>query len=238
MNTCWVCGAFADSKEHKIKKSDLKLLYPLINQKSPVYQRTNGGKIRSLGSYNSNGFKFYNSICQKCNNSLTQRSDRAWDIFSAYIKNNWSMVLDEGFIDVIKIYGLQNLKNLILLQLYFAKLMGCKIKESKLKFDSCLQDLSKSIRDETENSNLYLSFRPSQNKYSDSYSATSDIEVRRIKDRISYVHFFITLGSFSVDILYSSDTTDINLNGGKTPSVLIQEGKIHLTTGSYDQQYS
>jgi len=238
MTTCWICGAIADSKEHKIKKSELKLLYPLINQKSPVYQRTNGGKVRRLGGYNSDGFKFDKSICQNCNNSLTQRSDKSWDIFSTYVKNNWEMIHNKDFIDLKEIFGLQILDNLILVQLYYAKLMGCKIKESKLNYGSCLQDLSKSIMDETENSNLYLSFRPSQNKYSDSYSATSDIEIGRIKDNISYVHLFITFGSFSVDIIYSKNSSDINLNGGKTPTVITQESEIYLTTALYDQKYS
>lgn len=235
MTICWICGAIADSKEHKIKKSDLKLLYKSISQKSPVYQRVNGEKRKYLGGYNSAGFKFGDLICQNCNNNLSQPYDHAWSQLSAFIKNNWASIYDSNQIVLSQVFNSDLLNNVVLIQLYYAKILGCKIKESNLDYD--LQDISESIKNSKENKNIYLSFRSSKNNYSNSYSATSDLEVYKIKDSILYIHFFITLGVFSVDIIYSHDTSNIELNGGKRPSEIYKNGIINLTTVQYAQKY-
>ncbi|UWQ17331.1 hypothetical protein [Jannaschia sp. M317] len=118
---CWICGSSGPlSGEHKIKKSDLKrsgFSHGLWGDGKRKY------KIQGL---NSKYLKFPNSICQKCNNSDTQASDKAYDALQTVLPE----MLMQLFVEDKKIYdslawipidlsGAQEVAK------YFAKHLGC-----------------------------------------------------------------------------------------------------------------
>lgn len=228
---CWICNGNANSREHRIKKSILKNIYKDVSQKQPIFHRRDCERKRPIGSFNSKAFKFEPFICNDCNNRLTQKADRAWEKLSHFILQNWGIIKSTNVIDLVDVFGENFKENFLQVQLYFAKFLGCKIVESGR--DSHLTSLSYSILNETENGNLYISFRPCQNTFSENYSATSDIDAYRIESREIYMHMFCTFGCFSVDIIYSESVEGIELNGAQLPSEIHSE--IELARVDYPQ---
>jgi hypothetical protein len=122
-NQCWICGRIADSREHRIKQSDLKIVYPSVSQSSPISHRRNGNIEKTIGSIKSNHFKYQKSICSKCNNSLTQNHDHAWLELSCHLHDQWSLISETKTIYLIHVFPENEiLNNLIYVQLFFLKL--------------------------------------------------------------------------------------------------------------------
>ncbi len=233
---CWICKSNeANSGEHKIKKSDLKLLYPNITQKSPIYQSLNGVKKRPIGSTNSQDFKFEKVICEDCNNSKTQKFDQSWDILSKYLNTNWSEILKNKGFNPDSVFNNKSKENLVFVQLFFLKLMGCKIKQSGKS--TALQSFSDSLNTSKEHKNVYISFRDSANRYKGNHSANSDIQLFRTPDKkVKYMHWFYVVGKVTVDLIYSPDISGLDLNGALLPNQM--DGFIKLSKLNYDQTYS
>jgi len=100
---CWICGNIADSGEHRIKNSDLKLLFGSnIGKKGLLLFKEN--KVITLQSTNS---KFIKSkiLCKSCNGNKTQPFDKAYEIFIKYIDINVKEIVHKRFIDFGKVYG-------------------------------------------------------------------------------------------------------------------------------------
>lgn len=213
---CWICLDEANSGEHRIKKTDLKFLYPEASQQNPIFHRRNGDPKKNIGSVNSKNLKFKNLICKKCNNEITQEYDIAWEKLSHYLHQNWITIKNNGEINLSFVFPFDFKKNMILVQLFFVKMFGCKIKESYAPID--LGIFSKSIVDKKEHPYLYISFRDSDSQYSRSYSAISDIEICKDGKHIIYAHLYYTIGNMTVDMIYCKEQSSIDLNGGLKPS--------------------
>ncbi len=230
---CWICGNEANSGEHHIKKSDLKLLYPSASQKSPIYSRRNGVLKNKIGSIKSKSFMFDSLICKECNNAKTQDYDRAWETLSNYLHENWMKVKEKGFINLYDIFGNDYMNSMILVQLFFTKIFGCKISESSAPI--LLNSFSESILNKQEHPNLYISIRDSEITAKGNYSAVSDIEIYTKNEKIIYAHLFYTVGNVTVDILYCLDMNILDLNGAKVPSSM--KNILNLSSLNYDQEY-
>src|SRR5690348_3296635 len=82
---CWICGGpDATTREHKIKRSDLKQVFGDFDQADPHYWMSVKG-IKSVGSLNANILKMGIRICEECNSARTQPHDRAWETLSAWL---------------------------------------------------------------------------------------------------------------------------------------------------------
>ncbi len=229
---CWICQInIADSGEHIIKKTDLKHVYGNASQKSPVYTRKDGKKTKPIGSINSNLFKYERVICEKCNNNITQNHDNSWEVLSDFLHNNWDDIkINNGF-KLNKIFPSDPEEHMIFVQLFFIKLLGCKIAESGNDF--CLKSFSAAINSGNEHPDVYISFRDSQKN---DYTASADIDA--FKDgngNFVYLHWFYTIGSFSVDVIYTKNISNINLNGAKKPSDM--NDFVSLSKLNYNQDY-
>ncbi len=225
---CWICENNATTGEHQIKKSDLKLLYPNTTQQSPVYHRSNGERQKPIGSIKSSHFTFNALLCSNCNNTVTQDYDKAWEKLSSHLHKNWKSILKNNEIDLLAIFP-NNINDYILLvQLYFVKLFGCKIEESKAPID--LTMFSKSILTKTEHPHLYISFRDSCLNTQSNYSALSNLELMKIGNHIVYAHLFYVIGNVTVDMIYSTNTNDVDLNGAQKPSEISNIFKLSKCT--------
>lgn len=220
MNKCWICNELADSGEHKIKKSDLKnCMSDSVSQKNPIYHRRNGNIKRPIGSLNSNAFKYNKSICANCNGTLTQPYDYSWSQLSNYISNK--KLNSNSEVDLNLVFHSNVGKNLVNIQLFFAKQFGCKVIESRLWVEFDLTETAEVIKNGNSHPNIYLKVRQSNNGKTDRYCAVSDIEILRTKEGdIRYVHFFYTIGKYTVDVLYSENTENLVLDGYIQPNNL------------------
>ena len=231
-NKCWICqNNVANSREHIIKKTDLEQIYGKLNQSDPVYAQKDGKKIRSIGSTKSDLFKYKKLICEDCNNNKTQQYDKSWATLSKFLYIHKDRIKKDGGINLNEVFSCNIKQKMIDVQLFFIKLFGCKIVESGEIF--YLEDLAEAIMSGDEHPNVYISFRDS---HKTNYTASSNIECSRDdEDNIDYLHWFYTIGSFSVDVIYSKDISDIDLNGAKKPSEM--STFIALSELTYNQNY-
>ena len=234
VSKCWICGANANSGEHKIKKSDLKQQYSQINPKKPIFHRVNGVEKRPIGSFKAEAFKYQKSTCATCNGALTQPYDYAWERLSNFLYTNAKKYQHNNVVDLKDVYEIDLYENIKGVQLFFAKQFGCKIIESEFDFD--LSEIRNAVCKNLEIPLLYLKLRRSDNGKSVTYNAVSDIEVCKLASgELKYIHFFYTIGTFSVDILYCADSKGVNLKGYFVPSGVGKQ--LNLGQANYIQGY-
>ena len=233
MPDCWICGAQADSGEHRIKKTDLqRVVSGTVNQQSPIYHRANGIKKRPIGSLKAEALKFDKSICANCNGSLTQPYDYSWDVLADYLSKNKIEVGQK--LDLSRVFSENIEGNILNVYLFFCKIFGCVVVDSS--FDLDLSKLAESLTTKKVCPDLYIKIRRSNNGKSGSYCALSDLEVCTLKDRsVKYSHIFYTVGEYSVDVLYSQDITDLDLTDYFKPNSSIS--KLTVGKAEYIQEY-
>lgn len=124
---CWWCQGPADSREHKIKRTDLRWIqgddpYVFWGSNDPRLVRINGPGAKPV--------KFSNVLCRKCNSERSQPFDRAYDCYRDYVHENVDDLRYRTYIDAAEIYGSSwgdGLKNL---ERYFVKHLGCRIRDA------------------------------------------------------------------------------------------------------------
>lgn len=231
---CWICGDVATTGEHRIKHSDLKQLYPEINQKFPLYHRRDGINQRPIGSLKSNHLKFDALLCAKCNNEITQKFDLAWEKLSSCLQKNWDTICVKGQINLYEVFPENTIHHMTYVQLFFVKIFGCYIKESGANV--CLESFSKVLLSKLEHPSLYFSFRESHIATRGNYSSISDLEIFHEDNNpknIYYAHMFYTLDRITVDLIYCPDSSIINLNGAVKPSQIL-DNTLQLSKLTYE----
>ncbi len=126
--SCWICGAEADSAEHRIKKADLVRAYgkgPYKGPSAPVHVR--GSTITPIQGPRAKKVKYSPSLCAPCNSTRTQPYDRAYDQFMSWVLANEETVLRERFIDFAEVYGAKFERPQCDLFKYFVKSLGCRL---------------------------------------------------------------------------------------------------------------
>lgn len=153
---CWICGAQADSREHVVKASDLKLQFGNFSQRKPLFQHGGARKNVRVGSLKSNKLKFSASLCARCNNERTQPFDRAWEKLSSRLQNARRQSPPAQRVRVKSIFPGASEKSMLYVHLYFVKLFGCRIVESGIPID--IQPFSQAILTGKPHPYLYLEF--------------------------------------------------------------------------------
>lgn len=75
------------------------------------------------------------SVCGHCNSGVTQVYDEAWRRLSSYLHANWREITARGSFDLSKVFGAETAKQAIRVQLYFVKVLGCKLLEDAIRVD-------------------------------------------------------------------------------------------------------
>jgi hypothetical protein len=124
---CWICGsAEILTREHKFKASDLRrhfgahtMLVGVSGVEAPM-RIAQGVKSRNL--------KFKNTICERCNSSVTQESDHAYDRFIQLLEHYGS---DREAFQCAFNHPEFQIEGPLYTPLfrYFAKLIGCQLAE-------------------------------------------------------------------------------------------------------------
>jgi hypothetical protein len=158
---CWICKNSANSREHRIKKSDLVSLYGKGPYNEPLLLiKGNANKIQIQGPDQIH-LKYPINICDKCNNEFSQPFDKAYEKFTDYVLNNEEKILSRRFIDFEDIYGLTFEVGQRDLFKYFVKSLGCRIVELGHKVPSDLRYLLYKKKFITR---LYINFAINEDK--------------------------------------------------------------------------
>lgn len=123
---CWWCGNIADSKEHKIKKTDFVKIYgrgPYDNDSKILHRGENFFEIKDP---KSNVIKFDQCLCTNCNNLRSKDIDAAYSTFIDYVLSNPDLLFETKEIDLKKIFGSAWEKQRDNVLRYYVKHIGCQ----------------------------------------------------------------------------------------------------------------
>ena len=206
--TCWICGAPADSREHKIKKSDLKsMVGAKLTQADPIYLHTALRKNRRIGSLNANALKYAPSLCQYCNNTRTQRHDYAWACLSEALRSRQPPMTAGQFIRANSIFPYDTRRAMRDVHLYIVKLFGCMITEGGVK-EIDIGTFANAILNDRIHRDVYAAFGPApRGEVEDKVVASgSDLEMDVRQDgRCAYAVWIHHVGSLWVRVMYALD---------------------------------
>lgn len=199
---CWICGDDAGAGEHLVKASDLRKYFGPVSQKIPLFFHTSQLRNVRLGSTNAARLKSKALICNRCNSSLTQPYDRAWDRFSDFIQRRFLPSPNLGYVDLGSIFPRHSKRAAIHLQLYFVKLFGCRIIEENIPIDT--RPFAKSLLDASPLETVNLGFALLAGEAGKKVAGVTHIECLVVNGSAVYATWLYSIGDFSVFIAYST----------------------------------
>lgn len=126
--TCWWCGAPADSREHKFKRSDLVREHGAAPHKGDAaLSRVNGEGSLYMRSSKNDALKFEPNLCQRCNDTRSQPFDNAYDQFISWVLANEAIVLDARVVDLEAVFGSKWRAAGLNVLRYFVKHIACRL---------------------------------------------------------------------------------------------------------------
>jgi hypothetical protein len=131
IGTCWWCGAKADSREHKFRRTDLQRGFgvaPYYDGRTLVRQGYEGRQSEMTGP-KSNALKFRPMICRKCNNERSQQFDRAYDQFMDYVFAHEQEIMRAESLDLRDVFGGSWQPDTLNLVRYIVKHICCRLAE-------------------------------------------------------------------------------------------------------------
>lgn len=136
---CWWCGNPADSREHKYKKTDAKLMFgagPWRGENAVV--RGSGSRLRNVQGPDSNELKFTKVLCATCNSARSKSADNAYDVFATYVMANTTDILESGQFSWSSIFEGDWRIGRDHVTAYWLKHIGCCLAENGVKVDSSI----------------------------------------------------------------------------------------------------
>jgi hypothetical protein len=181
---CWICGERpVDSAEHKVKASDIRSVAPSLSQRTPAFVQINSEPTNQpICSAKAHALKFPRSVCGHCNSAGTQLYDEAWRRLSSYLHANWREITDRGSFDLSKVFGAEAASQAIRVQLYFVKLLGCKLLADGILVD--LGSFAKALMAGTSHPEVTLLVASSLVPSGQLLSYESDVSVLRNGDEV------------------------------------------------------
>lgn len=142
-NKCWICDKPATTAEHKIKRSDLKLMSQGISFKKGdrLIKTLNNGKKSVIQGLNSKEVRYEKNLCGYCNNTRSEPWDKAYEMLINFVYKNHSTISRDRKINLKLVYGTNVKKGQVDLFKYFAKAFGCAINEINDKVPSIIFDV-------------------------------------------------------------------------------------------------
>lgn len=129
---CWWCGSSDLTGEHKMKKTELELLYgkvyPRGNSINHIKYK-NESKGMNIQSSNSDRVKFEKNLCKNCNGSKSQDFDIAYQkLIEFYYKNRVQIKLSR-IINLEEVFGTNWDLEYLNVKRYIGKHIGCRMSE-------------------------------------------------------------------------------------------------------------
>lgn len=130
-NICWMCGAKANSSEHRLKKADIVRAYgrgPYIGPDRPLHVRA--GILTEIQGPKSRTIKYEAILCEACNTTKSQPYDKAYDKLIEYVLFNEAEIISKCLINFADVYGADFATLQLHLYKYLAKSFGCRLLEA------------------------------------------------------------------------------------------------------------
>jgi hypothetical protein len=207
---CWICGHEFQSdgkdkaREHITKRADLRALFPQPTQANPIYLHDGKKRNRRIGSFDNNLLKWRTALCNKCNSSLTQPFDRAWDQLLEGVRNRRPSIRPVSIVHTNKIFKYQTHLNMLYLHLYFIKAFGCYIVDANANIH--IGTFSKSILERKAHPNVYLRFMYDSMSNSTTTAGLSKLECLYYPNgTCAFATWLYSVGSLSINIMFAAD---------------------------------
>lgn len=154
---CWICNKNkANSREHIIKRSDIKRAYgngSYSGDLAPVHIKNS--VISNIQGSNSKVLKYNKNLCSTCNADYSQPFDLAYEKFTEYVFENESLILHKRFIDFFVVYSIEPEACQRNLYKYLAKSFGCRLVDANI---DAPKDIQKLLGKDSFNTKLRISF--------------------------------------------------------------------------------
>ena len=197
---CWICGANADTGEHRVKASDLRAIFRSVSQNRPLFLHTEQKRNQLVKGIKAGILKSRARLCATCNNQRTQPHDRAWERLSCYLRSRGRPLRVGDRIHLHKVFPGSVRKSMLSVHLYFVKRLGCEIAEHNVPIN--LGSFSGAILQEGPHPNVYLAICPQIEKNARG-AGGSDITAVKVGERIVYAVWFYILDKFTVRVIYA-----------------------------------
>jgi hypothetical protein len=92
---CWWCGAPADSREHKFKRTDLARMMEAPSDYL-MWGGTHAERMSKITGTRSGAVKFPAHLCTACNNERSQPFDGAYDQLADFVWNNTDRLVESA----------------------------------------------------------------------------------------------------------------------------------------------
>jgi hypothetical protein len=138
IENCWWCGAPADSREHKLKKTDLHREFGRPFRETPLRLREE--RVEVVQGPGSDLVKFTANLCARCNNTRSQAFDHAYDRFVAYVAANERHVVSSRRIDLRAAFGADWRVAAEDILRYLVKHVGCRLAQNEIEVPVALLD--------------------------------------------------------------------------------------------------
>lgn len=123
---CWWCGEVADSREHRVKASQLRKMFSTADHL--MLSGKDGERPTRLNGVKAKPMLFPKVLCAKCNNSRSQPFDEAYDMFVQKIWDDPEYFRDRSEFDMVDIFP-DDPDGEAKLARYYLKNIGCRIAE-------------------------------------------------------------------------------------------------------------
>lgn len=201
--TCWICGEPARTGEHMIKKTDLTEIFGKPKPGKPLFLHKATKTNHIVQGLNADALKLACRLCAKCNNERSQPYDRAWEVFSRFVRNRMPPVVPGAFVRADRIYSVYSNRELRNLQLYFVKLFGCLIHENKIPID--LGPFAKALLEGKFHRDVFIKLGcvPREDRIVGvaGLAAAKD----NLTGKVSCAQWFYELDRFAVNVIYAAD---------------------------------
>jgi hypothetical protein len=198
---CWICGQPADSGEHRIKASDLRLVFGHVSQKEPLFLHNAMQRNRPIKGIKSDVLKYDARICRVCNNQRTQPYDKAWQQLSEYLSTRPRPIRAGELVKLHKAFPGAVGERMLDVHLFFAKLFGCVIVEHKVPVD--VQSFSHAILERQPHLYLFIAFAPRVGPPGKAMVGLSNLETAQLASQVTYGVWIYYLEQFSVYVIYA-----------------------------------
>lgn len=131
LKNCWWCGAPADSREHKLKKTDLHREFGRPFRETPLRLREK--RVEAVQGPGSDLVKFTTNLCARCNNTRSQAFDYAYDRFVGYVAAHGRHILSSRRIDLRAAFGEDWGDAAEDTLRYLVKHIGCRLAQNEIE---------------------------------------------------------------------------------------------------------
>jgi hypothetical protein len=135
---CLICGAVADSREHKFKRSDLLRSPRGFSPGQSVFLGKRG--FQPLQGPNSKLLKFGKVLCQDCNTTRSQPYDRAYECLSTWLAEEGKNFLQLEEMDFKRVYGDKFEVEILNFLRYLVKHLACRIGDAGFDVPEALRN--------------------------------------------------------------------------------------------------